>query len=118
ENKWPWNMEVPGQVKRDLKKILCEQRFYVALVTDRTVRDGARILGLNGRRLIYLGEDGMVWSKGMPTPENLPTLEREGLPWLEPAVELTKIATGRQGEDGPWLEHRGYIVCPKSTGLT
>src|SRR5438034_291743 len=91
EIEWP-TMELPKQIKRELESIVSIEKFSVAVVTDRTVRDCARLIGLDGENIHYMGEEGLVSCSGLPTPENQPIVQPEARRWLEPASELVHMA--------------------------
>lgn len=62
-----------------------KQYAHVAVLTGRAVRDGGRIVNVEG--LTYIGTHGLEWSNGLPTPQTVQLLP-EAQSYVEPGKHL------------------------------
>lgn len=72
----------PG-VAENLKR--ARQYAHVAILTGRSVKDGAQIVNVEG--LTYIGIHGLEWSHGLPTAQTVALLP-EAYIYAEPGKQL------------------------------
>lgn len=84
------------------------QFAHVGIITGRAVKDGARIVNLEG--LTYVGTHGLEWCEGLPTTHDI-ALIPEAVPYAQPGQELLDLA---EKELVPQIP--GLIVQRKSVG--
>jgi trehalose 6-phosphate phosphatase len=91
---------------------LQELRQYAhgGIITGRAVRDGARIVNVEG--LTYVGTHGLEWSHGLPNAHPIEVIP-EAQPFAEPGKQLLDIAEKQLVPAIP-----GLIVQRKSIGGT
>jgi trehalose 6-phosphate phosphatase len=65
------------------------QHAHVAIITGRTVEDGAAMVNVEG--LTYIGEHGLEWCDGLPATHPVHLLP-EALPYVEPGKSLLDLA--------------------------
>jgi len=83
------------------------ERAIVAIMTGRSIDDGARMVDVDG--LTYIGNHGLEWSDGLPWLHPV-HMAQEALAYVEPGKQLLDLA-----EDG-LVGVPGIIVQRKSVG--
>lgn len=84
-----------------------QQHAHVGIITGRAVRDGARLINVEG--LTYIGTHGLEWCDGLPDRHKVELIP-QAFPYVEPGKALLDIAE-RELADLP-----GIIIERKSVG--
>ncbi|GCE11132.1 trehalose-phosphatase [Tengunoibacter tsumagoiensis] len=92
-----------------VEKLLRQASAYahVGIITGRAVKDGARLVDVDG--LTYIGTHGLEWSDGLPETHPIQLLP-EALPYVEPGKELLDLV------ESHLTEFPGVIVQRKNVG--